>query len=197
MYSTIRLRRSLTGAGGFAHSSASYIFNARKHSAVCLFMLASQFSLDLFDARQAGLQFFRQGFQQFVLSNTHGLCFVTQGVFGHDLVFALAQQQANGGVVLFVLDLTIYGSEVKTQLPQMLWPEGASLELDDNVTAQLQVIEQQVDEEFVTPTFSNTCRPTKAKPAPSSSRNSVTCLTRAFSIACSCASSVRPRKSKR
>lgn len=64
MYSTIRLRRSLTGAGGFAHSSASYIFNARKHSAVCLFMLASQFSLDLFDARQAGLQLFRQGFQQ-------------------------------------------------------------------------------------------------------------------------------------
>lgn len=160
-------------------------------------MLASQLSLDLFDARQAGLQLFRQGFQQFVLGNTHGLCFVTQGVFGHHLVFALAQQQANGGVVLFVLDLTIYGGEVKTQLPQMLWPEGASLEFDDDVTAQLQVVEQQVDEELLPPTLSNTCRPTKAKPAPSSSRNSVTCLTRAFSIARSCASSVRPRKSKR
>jgi wobble nucleotide-excising tRNase len=41
------------------------------------------------------------------------------------------------------------------------------------------------------PTSSSTCRPTNAKSAPSSSRNSVTCFARAFSISRSCASSAK------
>lgn len=36
-------------------------------------LLTSQFTFDLLDAGQAGLQLFRQGFQQLVFGNTHGL----------------------------------------------------------------------------------------------------------------------------
>jgi len=132
-------------------------------SAYLYSLLTSQFTFDLLDAGQAGLQFFRQGFQQLVFGNTHGLGFIAQGVFGHYLVFAFAQQQANGGIVLLVLDLAIDGGEVEAQLLQMLWFECAALEFDHHIAAQLQVVEQQVDEEVVTTNFQMNLATNKGK----------------------------------
>lgn len=70
--------------------------------------IAGQFALDLLNAGEAGLQFGGQGFQQFVFSNAHRLAFIAQRIFGYHLVLALAQQQADGRIVLWVLDLTIH-----------------------------------------------------------------------------------------
>jgi hypothetical protein len=69
-----------------------------------------QFALNLLNAGQAGLQLCRQGIQQLVFRNAQRLSVVAQRVFGHHLVFALAQQQADGRGVLRVLDLGIDGS---------------------------------------------------------------------------------------
>ena len=77
------------------------------------------------------------------------MAFVAQRVFGHHLVFAFAQQQADGGVVEFVFHLLVHGGHVKAQLAQMLGLEFAALEFDHHVAAQFQVVKKQVDEEFV------------------------------------------------
>ena len=72
-----------------------------------------------------------------------------QRVFSHHLVLALAQQQADGGRVLRVLDLGVHGGEIEAQLAQVFGFELAALELDHHIAAQFEVIEQQVDEELV------------------------------------------------
>jgi hypothetical protein len=96
------------------------------------------------------LQLCRQGIQQLVFSNAQRLSVVAQRVFGDDLVFALAQQyRPMVGAVLGVLDLGIDGSKVKAQLAEMFRFELAALEFDHHVTAQLEMVKQQVNEEFV------------------------------------------------
>jgi hypothetical protein len=49
-----------------------------------------------------------------------------------------------------VFDLGIDGSEVKAQLTQVFGFEFAALEFDHHIAAQLEVLEQQVNEELVT-----------------------------------------------
>ncbi|KAG1255248.1 hypothetical protein G6F68_010466 [Rhizopus microsporus] len=77
------------------------------------------------------------------------LIVLAQGVFGYDLVLALAQQQANGRAVLWVFDLLIHGRQVEAQLAQMLGLELAALQFDNHIAAQRGVVEQQVDKKFV------------------------------------------------
>ena len=48
-----------------------------------------------------------------------------------------------------VLHLAVHGGQVKTQLAQVLGLELAALELDHHIAAQLEVVEQQVDEKLV------------------------------------------------
>lgn len=86
-----------------------------------------------------------------ILGNTNGARAVTQGVFGHYFVLALAQQQADGEAVLRVLELGVYRREVKAQLPQMVGFEFTGLEFDHHVAPQLEVIKQQVDEKLLVP----------------------------------------------
>lgn len=57
-------------------------------------------------------------------------------------------ERGNSG--LWVLDLSIHGRKVKLQLAQMLRFELAALEFNQHITAQLEVIEQQVDKKLVT-----------------------------------------------
>lgn len=72
-----------------------------------------------------------------------------RGIFGDHFVFALAQQQANGGIVLRVFYLAVYGSQIKTQLAQVFGLEFAALEFDHDIATQLEMVEQQVDEKLV------------------------------------------------
>ena len=75
-----------------------------------------------------------------------------------------AEQQANGWRVLGGLDLSIYCTEVEIQLASMLWFEGVGLGLDDDITFQSRMVEQQVDKEFVTGDFHTKLAPNKRKP---------------------------------
>ena len=51
---------------------------------------------------------------------------------------------------MLAFDLAIHRSQIKPQLPQMLRFELATLEFDHHIAAQLEVVEQQVDEKLVT-----------------------------------------------
>ena len=57
--------------------------------------------------------------------------------------------QADGRVVLRVFDQFIHCRQIKAQLAQMHELELAALQLDDHITVQFEVIEQQVDENLV------------------------------------------------
>lgn len=52
--------------------------------------------------------------------------------------------------------LPIDRRQIEVELPQVLGPELPGLELDDDVAAQPEVIEEQVDEEVLPPTSRDT-----------------------------------------
>ena len=52
-------------------------------------------------------------------------------------------------VVLLAFDLAVHGSQIKPKLPQVFWLELAALEFNHHIAAQLEVVEQQVDEKLV------------------------------------------------
>lgn len=64
-----------------------------------------------------------------------------------------AQQQTDGGFVIIGFDLSIHRSQVEIQLTGVFGFEGCGLQLHDHIALESGVIEQQVDEEFITPDF--------------------------------------------
>ncbi|HEY1215513.1 MAG TPA: hypothetical protein VGE93_17925, partial [Bryobacteraceae bacterium] len=78
--------------------------------------VGTQFGLDLIDGRQAGLQRRWHFAHQLVLGHTHWLGHATQRLFRHEPVLFLAQQQADGRLVLGRLDLRIDRGQVEVQL---------------------------------------------------------------------------------
>ena len=59
-----------------------------------------------------------------VFGHADGFVAVPQGVFCDDGVFAFAEQEADGGLVVGVLDLGIHGAEVEAELAGVLGLEG-------------------------------------------------------------------------
>lgn len=114
---------------------------------------------------------------------------VAQGVFGNGLVGALAEDESDGGVVVRVGDEVIDGGEVEAELAYVLGLERADLQLDGDVAAQLELVEEEI--------LRRCWRPTSAKPSPSSKRNRSICATRPRSISASAARSSRPSHSNR
>jgi hypothetical protein len=70
---------------------------------------------------------------------------VAQRVFHDRLVRALAQDQPDRRVVLLALDEIVDGGEIEPELADILRLERADLQLDDDVAAQAQLVEQQVE----------------------------------------------------
>ena len=108
-----------------------------------------EFRLDFFDGRQAALEIVRQDIDEAGLPvrDAQGLGEVAQGVFHDHAVLALAEQQADGGGVVGVAHQVVHGGEVQVHLADEGGAERDRLELDDDVPAELEVVEQQVHAE--------------------------------------------------
>ncbi len=91
----------------------------------------------------------RQGLEELVFGDAHRLGGVAQGIFGHDAVLGLAEEESNGGLVVLTLDLGVDGAQVEVQLADMLGFEGGAFEFNDDITLQPGVVEEQIDEELV------------------------------------------------
>ena len=76
--------------------------------------------------------------------DAEGLGEVAQGVLYHHVVLALAEQQPDGGRVVGVAHQVVHGGEVPVHLADEGGAERHRLELDDDVPAELEVVEQQV-----------------------------------------------------
>ena len=109
----------------------------------------AEFRFDLFDGRQGSLEIVRQDLDQAGLpvGDAQGLGEVAQGVLHDHPVLALAEQQADGGRVVGVAHQVVHGREVQVHVADEGGAERHRLELDDDVPAELEVVEQQVHAE--------------------------------------------------
>ena len=78
-----------------------------------------------------------------------GLLTPSKGVFGHEAVLVLAEDQADGRLVGRVAQPVVHHVAVEVHLAGVLGLEGAFLQVDDHEAAQAQVVEQQVDVEVL------------------------------------------------
>ena len=53
--------------------------------------------------------------------------------FGDEAVLAFAEEEADGGLVVWGFDLRVDGAEVEVELADVLWFEGGAFEFDDDV----------------------------------------------------------------
>lgn len=65
-----------------------------------------------------------------------------------------------------MLHLPVYRRHVKAQLPKVLRLELAALEFNHDITAQLQVVEQQIDEKLVAADIQQNLPPDKKQSLP-------------------------------
>ena len=72
--------------------------------------------LDIFDGWQLLAEFLRDFVSYPVLADTNWLIDVPQGIFGNQVVLALAQEQADSGRVLLCLQDIIHCRQIEVQL---------------------------------------------------------------------------------
>src|SRR4051812_2255854 len=117
----------------------------RKYSANRLIdAQADKVGLQLFRAGKGGAQMVGQGA---VARHADRLLLALKGVFGHQAVLGLAEDEADGGLVVGVPEEVVDGGEVEAHLAGVLGLEVRHLELDDDVAAQAEVVEEEVEEE--------------------------------------------------
>ena len=96
---------------------------------------------------------------------------VAQGVFGDRLFSGFAEDQANGRLVIGVTHLVVHRRQVKIHLPGKFRFEPLDFQIDHDVAAEAQVIEEQIDEEFFAVDFEAHLLADEGEAGPSSSRN--------------------------
>jgi len=71
-------------------------------------------------------------------------------VLGYQAALGLAEDQADGGLVVGMAEVVVHGGEVEAHLTRVLGQELPHLELHDYIAAQPQVVEEEVEEEVLT-----------------------------------------------
>jgi hypothetical protein len=113
--------------------------------------LPSQLRLDLLNRWQAALELGGHGLGDVLLpvGDGDGLVEAAEGILDDELVFAPAEQEADGGLIVGVAQEIVHGGAVEIELADIAGLEGAGFQLDDDVAAQTQVVEQQVEIEVI------------------------------------------------
>ena len=105
--------------------------------------------LNILYRRKLLLQLLRQIVGNLIGADTHGLAHILERILGHEVVLALAEQQANRRIVLLFFQDTIHGRKVEVELPGVFRLELAGLQLNHHIAAEVEVVEQQVDVEVI------------------------------------------------
>ena len=84
-----------------------------------------------------------------VFSDADGFIDAEEGVFGDEAVLGLAEQEADGGLVVRGFHLGIHGAEVEVELSGVLGFEGLGLEFHDDVALEPGVVKEEVEKELV------------------------------------------------
>ena len=108
-----------------------------------------QFCFKLFNGGQALLQAFGKPLRKPILRDSDRLSKVTKCVFGYYFVFRLAEYDSDARLVVGVAKQVINGGEIKVHLSAELGFEVLGLEFDDHIGTQSQMVEEQINAEFL------------------------------------------------
>src|SRR5437763_614994 len=100
-----------------------------------------------FELLRAGESTAQVGGQSPVARDADRLLLALEGVFGHQAMLGLAEDEADGGLIVGVAEKIVDGGEVEAHLAGVLGLEVRHLELDDDVAAQVEVVEEEGEEE--------------------------------------------------
>ena len=100
---------------------------------------------ELRDRREVLLELVRKRAGELILNDAHRLAGIPQCILDDDLVAPLAQDNADGRLVIRMAQLLVHGRQVKVHLAGELWFEVLDLQLDHHETAQPHVIEEEVE----------------------------------------------------
>lgn len=95
------------------------------------------------------MHFLRQGFQGMEFRDTNWLAGTTQSILNHRFVLALAQDDADGRLIVEMAHQIVHCRQVELHLPSVPRTELFHLEINDDKAAQLQVVEEEINEELV------------------------------------------------
>ncbi len=87
------------------------------------------------------------------MGDADGLAKIAQGIFDGDLVALAAEEQADGGLIVGVLHPVVHGGEIEIHFPGEFGLEGFHLEIDHDIAAKAQVIEEEIDIVILSPDF--------------------------------------------
>jgi hypothetical protein len=104
----------------------------------------SERRLKLSDRGQAAFQVVGERLGDLILGYADRLAHIAQGIRDNHPIFALAQNQADAGLVLRVAQQVVRRRKVEVHLAGILGLELANLEIDHNIAAQLEMVEQHV-----------------------------------------------------
>lgn len=95
------------------------------------------------------LQFFFAGQNRFVLAGEDLGVVLRQGHFNDGVVFVLAEDNADGGVFFWQLDLAVVVVDVHLHLPDVLVLQFADFQVKEDEAAQEPVVKHQVYDEML------------------------------------------------
>jgi hypothetical protein len=134
---------------------------------------------------------------ELIFGDADRLVGVAKRVLGDHPVLGLAEQEADRRAVAVGAELGVDRAQVEVELAGMLGPEVAGLELDDDVAAEVGVVEQQVEVEVLTADLEMDLAADEREAGSELEQEGERWLMSACSTSRSCASWPRPRKSKR
>ncbi len=97
------------------------------------------------------MEFGREGLGKlgFPIRDGDGLLKAAEGILDEDLVFSLAEEKANRGLVIGVAEQIVHGSAVEVDLSGIAGFEGAGLEFYDDMAPELEMVEKEVEVEIL------------------------------------------------
>jgi len=113
----------------------------------------SQFVFAFFNRRQTSFQIRGERFGQSIFGNADRRCRIPESVLCNDLVFSLADDQANTRSIIGMPEQVIDGCQVEIHLASKLRLEFFRFQFHDDKAAQLQVIEEKIDKEITSTHF--------------------------------------------
>jgi len=96
----------------------------------------AQFRLECFDTGETPLQIGGPGAGQFILRHTDGRVDISQSILGDDLVFRLAKDQPDSGLVGRVFEQIVHRRTVEIHFFGVFGFEVALFQVNDDETAQ-------------------------------------------------------------
>src|SRR6185437_13628881 len=101
-------------------------------------LLRLKLRLDFLCARECALQFCGKRLDKFrrVARYSHRRRKIAQCVFRNDLTARLAENYADGQLVIFMAKLIVHGRKVEVHLAKVLRLETCRLEIDDDIAAE-------------------------------------------------------------